>query len=84
MRIDLPQCGFKNCRFCFDGNCTSKREYKRCHSRRSLTMLEHLIMDYKLCWLCQYENQKKNGGCDGRCTPIWNGLCLTAEKEDKL
>lgn len=22
MRIDLPNCGFKNCKYCFDGNCT--------------------------------------------------------------
>lgn len=30
MRIDLPTCGFKNCRHCFDGNCRSKLEYARC------------------------------------------------------
>lgn len=23
MRIDLPTCGFKPCRYCFDGNCTN-------------------------------------------------------------
>ena len=27
MRIDLPTCGFKSCRYCFDGNCTKKVEY---------------------------------------------------------
>ena len=30
MRIDLPQCNLKNCRKCFDGNCTDKVEYERC------------------------------------------------------
>lgn len=33
MRIDLPTCGFKNCRYCFDGNCKSKLEYERCEYR---------------------------------------------------
>ena len=29
MRIDLPRCNFKNCRWCFDSNCVKpeKREY---------------------------------------------------------
>ena len=32
MRIDLPQCGFKNCRYQFDGNCISesKTRYEKC------------------------------------------------------
>lgn len=30
MRIDLPNCGFKNCKYCFDGNCTKPEEYDRC------------------------------------------------------
>lgn len=33
MRIDLPTCGFKPCRYCFDGNCTNKVEYDRCEYR---------------------------------------------------
>lgn len=33
MRIDLPTCGFKSCRYCFDGNCTNKVEYDRCEYR---------------------------------------------------
>lgn len=31
MRIDLPQCDLKNCRYHFDGNCRDKREYERCN-----------------------------------------------------
>ncbi|MBQ7818500.1 MAG: hypothetical protein IJ341_02265 [Bacteroidales bacterium] len=30
MRIDLPGCDFKNCRFCFDGNCRSKEKFDNC------------------------------------------------------
>lgn len=30
MRIDLPCCSLKSCRYCFDGNCTSKIEFERC------------------------------------------------------
>lgn len=33
MRIDLPTCGFKLCRYCFDGNCINKVEYDRCEYR---------------------------------------------------
>ena len=34
MRIDLPRCNFKNCRYCFDSNCIKKSEYERCEYRR--------------------------------------------------
>ena len=30
MRIDLPCCGFSNCRYYFDGNCTDKVKYSDC------------------------------------------------------
>lgn len=30
MRIDLPCCGFKNCRHCFDGNCMKPSEQGKC------------------------------------------------------
>lgn len=30
MRIDLPCCGFKNCRYYFDGNCTEPSEQGKC------------------------------------------------------
>ena len=34
MRIDLPQCNLKTCRYCFDHNCTNKIEYDRCEYQR--------------------------------------------------
>lgn len=30
MRMDLPQCNFKNCRKYFDGNCRSIDDYRGC------------------------------------------------------
>ena len=30
MLIDKPQCNFKNCRHCFDGNCRSADKYENC------------------------------------------------------
>lgn len=33
MRIDLPTCGFKSCRYCFDSNCTNRVEYNMCEYR---------------------------------------------------
>jgi hypothetical protein len=42
MRIDLPQCDFKNCKYCFDGNCTKKNEYERCEYRRQKAEIDRL------------------------------------------
>ena len=37
MRIDLPCCGFKNCRLQFDGNCTApKHVYESCEITNSV------------------------------------------------
>lgn len=52
MRIDLPQCGFKNCRFNSDGNCQSRSEYERCNHKHAIMILERLIKDQEICWLC--------------------------------
>lgn len=30
MRIDLPLCNLKTCRYSFDGNCTDKIKYEEC------------------------------------------------------
>ena len=44
MRIDLPLCGLKPCRYCFDGNCAKKSEYDRCEYQayRTLGPVEEL------------------------------------------
>ena len=36
MRIDLPQCDFKDCRRRLDGNCNSKMAYRECPYQRLL------------------------------------------------
>lgn len=41
MRIDLPVCGFQNCRYSFDCNCTAgKIENERCEYRLLRDLLE--------------------------------------------
>jgi len=30
MRIDLPLCNLKTCRYCFDGNCSNKNKHDVC------------------------------------------------------
>ena len=41
MRIDLPCCGFKNCKYYFDGNCTDKVRYSDCQ----LSFLENYYVE---------------------------------------
>lgn len=36
MRIDLPQCDFKDCRRRLDGNCNSKMAYRECKYQQLL------------------------------------------------
>jgi len=44
VRIDLPQCDFKNCRRCFDGNCNSKMAFRDCQYQQ-LKEKENLRLD---------------------------------------
>lgn len=54
MRIDLPTCGFKPCRYCFDGNCTKKVEYDRCEYREYKNSLRvHGRWDGDTCTACK-------------------------------
>ena len=52
MRIDLPQCNLKTCRYCFDHNCTNKIEYDRCEYQRLRSYMyfvenEDVLKEYK-------------------------------------
>lgn len=78
MRIDLPPCGFKQCRFQSDGNCLYKSEYDRCEHRRMRDALESVIMTYNICCLCQTTDCQNSGKEDLGCMPIWNGLYFGA------
>ena len=40
MRADLPCCSFKNCRYCFDGNCRNPIEYEICEFREQQKIVE--------------------------------------------
>ena len=53
MRIDLPLCSFKNCKWEADCNCTSKSDYDKCYYR----LLEKTLKEV----LC-------NDGCRKSCT----------------
>lgn len=40
MRIDLPLCNFRNCKYQFDGNCRDKVEYEQCEFTRIKNRLQ--------------------------------------------
>ncbi len=72
MRIDQPQCSFKNCRNQFDGNCKDKIGHEQCSYRRAVQTLEEIIKAQRLCVLCM-ERGCSNGG---ECVPNWSGSTL--------
>jgi hypothetical protein len=62
MRIDLPTCGFKSCRYCFDGNCTNKVEYNKCEYK-----MQSIVVRCKDCKYAYYYNEEDCRGfiCNG-------------------
>lgn len=42
MRIDLPRCNFKNCKYHLDCNCTSQNRYDTCEFREAKEEIEVL------------------------------------------
>lgn len=76
MRIDLPGCGFKMCRIQFDGNCTDKKEYKRCEYQKMKDVLELIIGSHRLCVICANNQCKDSMDQDKPCVPIWNGASM--------
>ena len=65
MRIDLPTCGFKLCRYCFDGNCTNKVEYDRCEYREykdSLQVQGRWEGRFPYCSICGEEAISRDNG----------------------
>lgn len=78
MRIDLPQCGFKNCKFQADGNCINKSEHDRCEYVRMSGAIKTMIMAFNLCPLCQNTKCQNSGHEECGCVPVWNGLALGA------
>ena len=43
MRIDLPHCNLKECRYCADGNCKDKNRYDQCHYAKLKDKEEELL-----------------------------------------
>lgn len=72
MRIDLPQCDFKKCRFQADGNCTKEQEYKRCSYIHAIKTIETIMESQKFCILCANDFCKNSNTRDASCKPIWN------------
>ena len=49
MRMELPQCGLKTCRYYSDGNCLNKTMYKKCEytlAKNCLIVVQELIDEY--------------------------------------
>ena len=49
MNIDKPRCNFKNCRYCFDGNCINEVrredcEYHQDKNHESVSIM-HLVYE---------------------------------------
>ena len=42
MRIDLPGCSFKNCKYCSDCNCINQNKYETCDFRAAEKEVEVL------------------------------------------
>lgn len=78
MRIDLPQCGFKSCKFQGDGNCLNQNEHDRCEYARMSGTIRTMIMAFNLCSLCQSTRCQNSRHDEDGCFPIWNGLALGA------
>lgn len=63
MRIDLPLCSFKPCKYCFDGNCIKASEYERCEYRM-LTEISNIISDdYDINRLKELVQADREGKC---------------------
>ena len=50
MRIDLPFCNFKNCRFQLDGNCTARGQREYC-------ILSKDIVEVVRCGKCRFREE---------------------------
>lgn len=59
MRIDLPQCDFKSCRYHFDGNCRSKELFRECtyQQLRESSLKIELVSSTSGDWHALYVNE---------------------------
>lgn len=73
MNIDKPRCNFKNCRYCFDGNCINEVRREDCEYHQGKKMIELIMKAYQLCTLCTNDRCKNPETNTGDCNPRWNG-----------
>lgn len=67
MRIDLPLCSFKNCKWEADCNCTSKSDYDKCYYRLLEKTLKEVLIESEYCRSsCTHSYYEKGCGycCD--------------------
>lgn len=58
MRIDLPQCNFKKCMHCFDGNCVDKNRFDTCEYTYALAEICNAKDELKHSYLKQHDSRK--------------------------
>ena len=63
MRIDLPLCSFKPCKYCLDGNCIKKSEYERCEYRMLSELRNSIGDDYDPDRLSELIEADRDGRC---------------------
>ena len=65
MRIDLPQCNLKTCRYQADGNCVDRNRFETCEYTFAKEEIKRLKkeLEYatnltpKICETCKYEDE---------------------------
>lgn len=70
MRIDLPGCGFKDCKYNFDCNCKDRNKYKKC---------EYKSLHNTIPYDCDYNHIKEliKADKEGRCVIFQSGYPIT-------
>ena len=90
MRIDLPSCGFRNCKYHFDGNCTKISEYDKCIMRSyddfpdcSISGCEAASKTCHLKCKDSKQNKKFYGFVEFLGRVLWNEYNRTSAEESK-
>ncbi len=55
MRIDLPQCNLKTCRYSFDGNCVDKSRFDTCEYTYALAEKDNAKDELRHSYLKQHD-----------------------------
>lgn len=100
MRIELPFCGFHNCRHYFDGNCSKKIEYEKCEYRiardnialkmdkQRISDIIYNTVDYMYCDNCRYHIEMNGEWNENNpcydCVRKENGWAISRAESDQL